>query len=171
MVDDEKMRLKGIEELSKELEIDKEDLMGRLWNKIIEVGKKWEKGITHKMNPLDVEVIVRTVESIHPTQPHFPMQLGWDLTVAKYKLYDEIGMLMMGGYKGYPGETPQDVEKLENWSINLALDYIGCSKVANSLSELYKCVVERTANRSWGHEIENKKFKFSAKEVLQELIK
>jgi len=163
-------KLKGIKELSKELKIDKEDLMKKLWGEVIKEGKKWEKGITHEMPLSKVDVIIRTVETLHPSQPYFPMQLGWDLTVAKYKLYDEIGMLLMGRYKGYPGETPQDVEKLENWSIDLALDYIGCSEIADNLSELYTCVVERSANRAWGSKIKNKKFRFSTKEVLEEFI-
>jgi len=161
-------RLKGIEEFK---DIDRKDLMKKLWIKTIKVGKKREEGLTHKMKSLDISTIIGTVEHIHPTQPHFPLQLGWDLSVAKYPLYDVIGMLMVGRYKDHPGETPQDVKKLEDWSINLALDYIGCANVTTSPSELYRCVIERSANRTWGSPIENKKFKFPTKKVLEELVK
>jgi len=148
--------------------MNKEKLKEKLWNEVMRIGKKWEKGITHQMTPLQVEILTRTLESAR-VSPYFAMQFGWDMTVAKYKLYDEIGMLLTGRYEGYPDETPELVKNAEEWSINLALDYIGCSEIAENTRELYKCIIERSANRAWGHKIP-RKYAFSKEEILKKFL-
>jgi len=150
-------------------EINKEKLKEKLWNEVMRIGSKWEKGITHQMTPLQVEILTRALETAG-VSPYFAVQFGYyDMNLAKYKLYDEIGMLLTGRYKGYPEETPKQVKNAEDWSINLALDYIGCAQIAENTKELYRCIVERNANRAWGSKI-SKKYAFSTEEILKKFL-
>lgn len=81
--------------------------------------------------------------------------LTWDLTVAKYKLYDEIGMLLTDRYKGY-GETPEEEKAGEKFTKVMASLYITESipdvikklRIEDYLIEdVYKSLMERAKKR------------------------
>lgn len=96
--------------------------MGKVWEKVMKKGKKQEKGLTHTLTPDEVRTIVATAHMMGCNE-NFVKQLNWDLTVARYKLYDEIGMLLTGRYKGY-GETPKQLENQEKFTKIMATLYL-----------------------------------------------
>lgn len=97
------------------------DWKSKLWDKVMKKGRKQEKGITHKLSPDEITTIVATAEALGSCS-NFIRQLIWDLTVAKYKLYDEIGMLLTDRYKGY-GESPSELKAQEKFTRILATLY------------------------------------------------
>lgn len=87
----------------------------------MEKGRKQEKGITHNLTNDEILTIVATAEALGCNQ-NFIKQLAWDLLVARYKLYDEIGMLLTGRNKGY-GENKFELEAQEKFTNILAVLY------------------------------------------------
>ena len=102
--------------------VEKVDIERKLWKKVIEKGKKQEKGLTHNLSDDEIATIVATASALGVNR-NFLAQLIWDLTVARYKLWDEIGMLLTGRYKGY-GETPEELKAAERFTKILAVNYI-----------------------------------------------
>lgn len=122
----------------------------KLWEAVIEKGKKQEKGITHKLSDDEIDTILATAQAMGVNKT-FLMQAMWDLTKAKYKLYDWIAMLVHGRYKGY-GETPDELENQRKFATILAKLYIEKSipelidnlrRVDYQLESSYKSLVER----------------------------
>lgn len=97
--------------------------MSKLWEEVMKKGREQEKGITHRLTKDEVTTIIATADALGVNET-FLNQLIWDLTVARYKLFDEIGMLLTGRYKGYPNETPQEVEAGERFTKIMASLYI-----------------------------------------------
>ena len=58
---------------------------------LIEVGRKLEKGVTHKLEPPFVDSILGTLEFFGADQAEL-QQFSFDLKVAKYKVWDFLGM-------------------------------------------------------------------------------
>jgi hypothetical protein len=91
-----------------------EDLKDKLWKEVMEKGRKQEKGIANILNEDELTTIVATAEDFW-CNPNFIRQIAWDLSTAKYKLYDWIGMLLSDRYKGY-GETPTELKNAEKFT-------------------------------------------------------
>lgn len=154
-------------------------LKERLWGKVMEVGPSVEKGSVHYMPESTITSLIRSVpDDVGHNNSNFQIQLGWDVTHFKYKLFDEIGMLLTDRTKGYEGQTPELERETETWAVELAKDFLGCTTLAKDQSELYHCVEERQTARSLGKAIKDdgvsvfsdKKFNFSANEVLRGMI-
>jgi len=92
-----------------------------LWKQVVKKGKHQEKGLTHKLTDDQIATILATAGALGVNK-NFLSQLAWDLKVARYKLWDEIGMLLTGRYKGY-GETPEEEKNAEKFVRILALLY------------------------------------------------
>jgi hypothetical protein len=75
----------------KEIEIPNKN---ELWNTILKIGRKNEKGIVNKFNKDDVITIIATMEFFNSTDIWI-RQTVYDLTVCKYKLYDWLAMCVM----------------------------------------------------------------------------
>ena len=68
-----------------------------LWNEIIEIGKKKEPerlGIANKLERIDVETIVATIEFFGATDIWIK-QTYYDLTIPKYRIFDYLAMSLM----------------------------------------------------------------------------
>jgi len=115
--------------------------LSRLWKELIEVGKKIENpkdGITHSMTQEQIKKFVR----IFYFHPQFQKQLLWDLTVPKYRLFDELGMMLRGRTRGYGESETIRIISLETTK-KLAKIYIEVAKKARNRAELYKMFFER----------------------------
>jgi hypothetical protein len=91
-----------------------EDLKDKLWKEVVEKGRKQEKGTINRLNEDELTTIVATADAFR-CNPKFISQIAWDLSTAKYKLYDWIGMLLSDRYKGY-GETPTELKNAERFT-------------------------------------------------------
>jgi len=89
----------------------------KLWKKLKSVGLKIEKGICNKLN--DQQIL--TFAAIF--YPYLQRQILWDLFAAKYKLWDEICMLLMSRTKCY-GQTEALEKEQQGLAEKLARIYI-----------------------------------------------
>jgi len=112
---------------------EKVDWNVKLWKKLrnCALKKGLEPGITNKMTAREILVFI----SQFPDYLH--RQLFWDMTNAKYKLWDEICMLMMSRTKGY--NQPEHLERTaQKIAEDLAKCYIKVSEKAVSQRNLYE---------------------------------
>ena len=58
---------------------------------LIALGRKLEKGVTHKLDDPFVESILGTLQFFNASSPEMG-QFAFDLKVAKYKIWDFLGM-------------------------------------------------------------------------------
>jgi hypothetical protein len=93
-----------------------------VWDKVMAKGRTQEKGIAHQLTDDEVITIVETARALGCNNT-FVAQLNWDLTQAKYKIFDEIGMLLTGRNKGY-GETPEELNEQIRFTNILAHLYL-----------------------------------------------
>ncbi len=112
-----------------------------LWEKLMEKGRKMEKreeGIAHSMTEEQQRRIFGTIDYSIPMGVPNPMALNkqwyFDMNVAKYRLFDEIGMAL-------DGRLGED-EDTKRWAREVAKAYINCAeqKDVNTRSELYNCI-------------------------------
>jgi len=108
-----------------------------LWKKLIEAGRKIERGDTHRMTPDQLLNISDWVDYIGvPEGVEDPMALNqmmnFDLKMAKYKLYDLTGMVMQGRWGN----------ELVPLGHKIAKSYVGCvdEKKVTTPKELYDCI-------------------------------
>lgn len=120
-----------------------DDEAEELWREIVESEEKVEKGITHKMTNAQV---MRIVSSIPPEAETFIKQVKYDLAIPRFKLWDEIGMLLTGRCKGYP----EGDEKPCEWSKLVARAYIECVGRTDIPEELYTCVIDEEMPKAVG---------------------
>lgn len=112
-----------------------------LWKKLIATGREIElasDNIANTMTADQLQTIKESIDYIVPQGVPDPMlfnaQFNYDMRVARYRLYDALGMAM-GGRWGEDADTLSWVDKL-------AKTYIGCvdeNRVKNR-NELYDCV-------------------------------
>lgn len=145
------------------------ELKDKLWGKVMEVGREFEKGLGHRMSPKQTDTLLKSIPDSLDKNMAFRGQLKWDSQQAKYKLYDELGMLLTGRTAGYPGQTPKSEEQAEKWAIKLAEDYIGCSTVSRTQEELYDCIDNRLEKRMGLKPEIPEKYDFSEK-VIKTLL-
>jgi hypothetical protein len=108
-----------------------------LWKKLIEAGRKVERGTTHQMTPDQLLNISDWVDYVGaPQGVEDPMELGrimnFDLRMAKYKLYDLTGMVMQGRWG----------DDLKVMGHKIAKSYVGCVDEQNVTTpqDLYDCI-------------------------------
>jgi len=95
-----------------------ENLKKKLWKEVMEKGERQEKGTINRLNEDELTTIVATADAFR-CNPNFIRQIAWDLSTAKYKLYDWIGMLLSDRYKGYD-ETPTELKNAERFTRTMA---------------------------------------------------
>lgn len=130
-----------------------QDVKRKLWKEVIEKGQKQEPrklGLEHKLSPDEVLTIVATAEALGCNDA-FVSQLLHDLTVPKYRLFDEIGMLLTDRYKGY-GETPEELKNAEKFVRILAELYVkedieGLIKDLRTVDYLFEGALETLIER------------------------
>jgi len=105
----------------------------KLWDAVMLKGKKQEKGITHNLTHDEVETIVATAMALG-SHENFVKQAYWDLTVAKYKLFDWIAMLVQGRNKGY-GELKGTSEEAAQEKFTKIMAYLYITKTIPELIE------------------------------------
>jgi len=119
-----------------------------LWKEVVDTGRKIERPImgdtVHTMSPLQVDALIRPFE-FHP-----PLvgQLQWDMNVAKYRLYDELGMLIMSRTKGY-GQPPEIELKAQKIAEKMGQLYLQCTKQYTERTKLYQCFTELVEKEKW----------------------
>ena len=79
-----------------------------VWKEVMAKGRKQEKGITHILDKYDITTVMATCAFFEPNEG-FLAQVHWDLTVAKYKVFDWVAMLLMGRHRGY-GENAEQLK-------------------------------------------------------------
>jgi len=65
-----------------------------LWNQVMNLGKKQELGTTNKLDLDDLKTILATMDYFNATRIWLK-QTVWDLTKAKYKVFDWLAMSIM----------------------------------------------------------------------------
>lgn len=71
------------------------DYNTKLHQELLTVGKKLERGTTHKLEPPFIETLLATLDYFQANQTQLS-QAHWDLNVAKYKIFDWLGMCYTG---------------------------------------------------------------------------
>lgn len=72
------------------------------WDRVMELGREIEHGVTHNLNMNDVETIVATANWF---AEDYTQQVVFDLWRAKYKIYDWLAMLLDGRDDGHCAMT------------------------------------------------------------------
>jgi hypothetical protein len=90
-----------------------DEIKDRLWKEVVRKGRKQERGATNKLTGDELITIVATADAFGCNY-NFIRQIVFDLGVAKYKLWDWIGMLLTDRYKGY-GETEKELKNAERF--------------------------------------------------------
>lgn len=71
------------------------DYNEKLHLKLLECGKKLEKSTTHKLEKPFIDTLLTTLEYFGANNTQLS-QSQWDLNVAKYKIFDWLGMCYSG---------------------------------------------------------------------------
>jgi hypothetical protein len=123
-----------------------------LWHRLMDLGAKIERRVTHGLEDYEAFQIISSI----PPKASEPLihQMTFDLMTAKYKLYDEAGMLLTGRCKDYPGQTEEEEKVACEWGKELAKSYIDCAEKVVALPEfermpyrereraVYSCVLD-----------------------------
>lgn len=72
-----------------------ENIKTDYWQAVMKAGRKHNKGITHKIDRNGVQAIVGTLDFFGASQTYL-QQTMFDLTRAKYKIYDWLAMGLNG---------------------------------------------------------------------------
>ena len=75
-----------------------------LWEDVVKTGKKLERGITHKLSNPFIDTIISTLEYYGATSSQLE-QVQVDLLIAKYKIWDWLGMCLSGRLDTRPGDS------------------------------------------------------------------
>ena len=94
----------------------------KLWTKLVEEGKKREKGMTNTLQREDVETIIATM-MFFDLNRDLLRQAFWDLTIARYRVFDWLAMLLNGRCMGY-GEQKDEQLRAKNLSLIFAYIYL-----------------------------------------------
>lgn len=84
----------------------KDVLFNELHTELLKVGKTLEKGETHELEPDFIETLLQTLQFFGATKGQLGMVV-FDLTEAKYKIWDWLGMC-------YTGRLEQDDNYFES---------------------------------------------------------
>lgn len=109
---------------------------GELWSKLMQAGRKTEKGLAHKMTEQQILNIHDWIDYIGaPAGVEDPLALNqmmnYDLNMAKYKLYDLTGMIMQGRWG----------DELNELGNKIAKAYLVCvDKEIPQIKKFYDCV-------------------------------
>jgi hypothetical protein len=108
------------------------------WKQIVEIGKARERGVVNKMSPAQLRMFIQTFGDKFP---YMFRQLNFDMLVARYRLFDELAMMVMSRTKGY-GE-PEEVEgKAQEAATDWARKYLSCAETTVTQDQLYDCFVD-----------------------------
>ena len=83
----------------------------KLWDEMMKVGRRIEKGQTHKMPTPMINAIVETLRFFGLDDNNAKLAY-FDLKAAKYKIYDWLGMAYTGRILDSQPELLEPVEKL-----------------------------------------------------------
>jgi hypothetical protein len=90
-----------------------DEIKDRLWKEVVRKGRRQERGITNSLTKDEITTIVATADAFG-CNPDFIGRIAFDLGVARYNLWDWIGMLLTDRYKGY-GETETELKNAERF--------------------------------------------------------
>lgn len=79
------------------------------WEKVMEHGRKLERGTIHQLSDTDLLSIFGTAD-FWDVNDKFLKQVVFDLESPKYKIYDWLAMLLNGRIRGY-GDADRDIEQ------------------------------------------------------------
>lgn len=83
-----------------------------LHTKLLQVGRKLEKGTIHKLEAPFIETLLATLDYFQADKRQLG-QVHFDLTVAKYKIFDWLGMCYTGRLDANKGSPVFDcIEKM-----------------------------------------------------------
>lgn len=103
-----------------------------LWSQVMEKGRKTEKGVTHQLTPDEVNKVMRKFNG-----SPFQVQVERDLRVARYKLYDAVGMWLQS--ERYVDErTYRAIEGIARSYLDESLvpGYLGRLRARNQRSDI-----------------------------------
>lgn len=107
-----------------------------LWEEVVEKGKKVE-GLPITNTLIEGQIMWLASEFFFAPK-NARMQLMWDLKVPKYRLFDELGMMLTGRMEGY-GESPEVAKKVKQKVEELAKKFVACVNKSGDREELYEC--------------------------------
>lgn len=109
-----------------------------LWKQLVEVGRNRERGIVNKLSSAQLRIFIQTFGDQFP---YLFKTLNFDMIVAKYRLFDEIAMMVMNRTKDY-GESPELEAKAQKYANELGRKYLGCAETTVTQDQLYDCFVD-----------------------------
>jgi hypothetical protein len=108
------------------------------WKQIVEIGKARERGVVNRMSDAQLRTFIQTFGDKFP---YMFKQLNFDMLYARYRLFDELAMMVMSRTKGY-GE-PEEVErKAQEVATDWARRYLTCAGTTITQDQLYDCFVD-----------------------------
>lgn len=108
------------------------------WKQIVEMGRARERGIVHKMTSAQLRIFIQTFGDHYP---YLFRTLNFDMQVARYRLFDEIAMMVMSRTKGY-GKDPEVEAAAQKYANELARKYLDCAGTTVTQDALYNCFVD-----------------------------
>lgn len=98
----------------------------QLHTKLIEVGKNIEKGLTHSLEPQMIDGIIATLQYFGLSAGQ-QLTLEYDLKVAKYKIFDWLGMWYSGRCETDDARATQVIQDVIEKMIThyIAMEHVG----------------------------------------------
>jgi len=118
----------------------KADWDRELWKTLLATGRKIEPDSydpIHKLTPEQAGILLETWSNKFP---YLRGQLQFDIHVAKYRLFDMLGMYVMSRTKGY-GEPDEVENKAQLYAHELARLYLQCAEKTKDKTELYQLFI------------------------------